>query len=233
MGAPRFGSFLFGSLRGYRRGWLRADLLAGLAVWAVLVPESLAYAVLAGVPHGGGFVGGACGARVVCGVGQLAPPRGGADVGHRGALGGDRRRAHRGPGARGRPDCGTRPGDRPHHHGGRVAASGVSRGVRLAAGAQGLHHRAGADHSDPTATTTYRTPFRTRGARYGRKPTAESPTLPAPVEGDPSVRALPAGDHHALTCHRRPPPTAARSTWLPCSSARRRGSARAARPSAR
>src|SRR4249919_625516 len=50
MGAPRFGSFLFGSLRGYRRGWLRADLVAGLAVWAVLVPESLAYAVLAGVP---------------------------------------------------------------------------------------------------------------------------------------------------------------------------------------
>ena len=38
MGAPRFGSFLFGSLRGYRRAWLRADLLAGLAVWAVLVP---------------------------------------------------------------------------------------------------------------------------------------------------------------------------------------------------
>ena len=50
MGAPRSGSFLFGSLRGYRRGWLRADLVAGLAVWAVLVPESLAYAVLAGVP---------------------------------------------------------------------------------------------------------------------------------------------------------------------------------------
>jgi hypothetical protein len=42
MAAPRFGSFLFGSLRGYRRGWLRADLVAGLAVWAVLVPESLA-----------------------------------------------------------------------------------------------------------------------------------------------------------------------------------------------
>jgi high affinity sulfate transporter 1 len=45
----RFGS-VFGSLRGYRRGWLLADLVAGLAVWAVLVPESLAYAVLAGVP---------------------------------------------------------------------------------------------------------------------------------------------------------------------------------------
>ena len=41
---------LFASLRGYRRTWLTADLLAGLSVWAVLVPESLAYATIAGVP---------------------------------------------------------------------------------------------------------------------------------------------------------------------------------------
>jgi sulfate permease, SulP family len=38
------------SLRPYRRRWLTADLLAGLSVWAVLVPESLAYASIAGVP---------------------------------------------------------------------------------------------------------------------------------------------------------------------------------------
>jgi len=51
MGAPgRFGLVVFGSLRGYRREWVRADVVSGLAVWAVLVPESLAYAVLAGVP---------------------------------------------------------------------------------------------------------------------------------------------------------------------------------------
>ncbi|CCH89351.1 Sulfate transporter [Modestobacter italicus] len=41
---------LLGSLRGYRIGWLRADLVAGVTVWAVLVPESLAYATIAGVP---------------------------------------------------------------------------------------------------------------------------------------------------------------------------------------
>lgn len=41
---------LFASLRGYRRRWLTADLLAGMSVWAVLVPESLAYATIAGVP---------------------------------------------------------------------------------------------------------------------------------------------------------------------------------------
>jgi SulP family sulfate permease len=40
---------LFTSLRGYQRGWLNGDLVAGLTVWAVLVPESLAYATIAGV----------------------------------------------------------------------------------------------------------------------------------------------------------------------------------------
>ncbi len=40
---------LFTSLRGYRREWLNSDLIAGLTVWAVLVPESLAYATIAGV----------------------------------------------------------------------------------------------------------------------------------------------------------------------------------------
>ena len=38
------------SLRGYQRSWVRADLVAGVTVWAVLVPESLAYATIAGVP---------------------------------------------------------------------------------------------------------------------------------------------------------------------------------------
>jgi SulP family sulfate permease len=37
------------ALREYRLRWLRADLLAGLAVWAVLVPQGLAYGELAGL----------------------------------------------------------------------------------------------------------------------------------------------------------------------------------------
>ena len=40
---------LFPSLHGYRTEWLRGDLIAGLTVWAVLVPEALAYASIAGV----------------------------------------------------------------------------------------------------------------------------------------------------------------------------------------
>jgi SulP family sulfate permease len=40
---------VFMSLRGYRTGWLRGDAVAGLTVWAVLVPEALAYASIAGV----------------------------------------------------------------------------------------------------------------------------------------------------------------------------------------
>ncbi|WP_250030219.1 SulP family inorganic anion transporter [Paractinoplanes maris] len=41
---------MFAAIRHYRRPWLRADLLAGATVWAVLIPESLAYATIAGVP---------------------------------------------------------------------------------------------------------------------------------------------------------------------------------------
>jgi len=41
---------VFSSLQGYQGAWLRPDVIAGLTVWAVLVPESLAYASIAGVP---------------------------------------------------------------------------------------------------------------------------------------------------------------------------------------
>ena len=36
-------------LQAYDRGWIRGDVVAGLTVWAVLVPEALAYATIAGV----------------------------------------------------------------------------------------------------------------------------------------------------------------------------------------
>jgi sulfate permease, SulP family len=37
-------------LPGYQRRWLRSDVVAGLTVWAVLVPEGMAYASLARMP---------------------------------------------------------------------------------------------------------------------------------------------------------------------------------------
>ncbi|BBC38397.1 hypothetical protein SGFS_096910 [Streptomyces graminofaciens] len=39
-----------GTLLGYRRSWLRGDLLAGVTVAAYLVPQVMAYAVVAGLP---------------------------------------------------------------------------------------------------------------------------------------------------------------------------------------
>ena len=34
----------------YRREWLLPDVLAGVALWAVMVPEGMAYAGIVGVP---------------------------------------------------------------------------------------------------------------------------------------------------------------------------------------
>src|SRR3954454_18306737 len=37
-------------LRGYDRGWLAGDATAGLTIWALMVPQAMAYAGIAGVP---------------------------------------------------------------------------------------------------------------------------------------------------------------------------------------
>src|SRR5690242_15500389 len=41
---------ILGWLPGYDRRWLAGDAVAALSVWALLVPQSLAYATLAGMP---------------------------------------------------------------------------------------------------------------------------------------------------------------------------------------
>jgi SulP family sulfate permease len=53
----RLGSLLPGVvvLRGYQRGWLRGDVLAGAAVAAYLVPQVMAYAEIAGLPPTAGL----------------------------------------------------------------------------------------------------------------------------------------------------------------------------------
>ena len=42
-------------LPAYDRSWLRPDILAGLTVWALLVPEAMAYASMAGLPPEAGL----------------------------------------------------------------------------------------------------------------------------------------------------------------------------------
>ena len=39
-----------GAARSYRPEWLRSDLVAGLVLAAILVPQGMAYAELAGLP---------------------------------------------------------------------------------------------------------------------------------------------------------------------------------------
>ena len=43
-------------LRGYRKAWLRPDILAGVIVWSVVVPQAVAYAQIAGLPPSAGLV---------------------------------------------------------------------------------------------------------------------------------------------------------------------------------
>ena len=41
---------LLSDLRSYERTWLLRDVAAAVTVWAIVVPESVAYAGIAGVP---------------------------------------------------------------------------------------------------------------------------------------------------------------------------------------
>src|SRR5688572_22452952 len=117
-------------LRGYDRRWLRGDLVAGLTVWAVLVPESLAYESIAGVSPV---------------VGLYAAP--GALILYA-ALGSSRHLVdHR------------RAGDHDQARGAarRVAAARLPRQLHFRAGDQRVHRRARADdHRRPIAEAVQR-----------------------------------------------------------------------------
>jgi sulfate permease, SulP family len=53
---------LVDQLRSYARGWLRGDLVAGVAVAALVVPKALGYAGIAGIPVQNGLYAAAAGA---------------------------------------------------------------------------------------------------------------------------------------------------------------------------
>jgi sulfate permease, SulP family len=55
---------LIGQLRSYDRAWLRGDLVAGIAVAALIVPKNLGYAGIAGIPVQNGLYAAAAGAIV-------------------------------------------------------------------------------------------------------------------------------------------------------------------------
>jgi SulP family sulfate permease len=52
---PKFDAFarvfpILGWLPSYQPGWVRTDVIAGLTLWGILVPEAIAYAAMAGAP---------------------------------------------------------------------------------------------------------------------------------------------------------------------------------------
>ena len=53
---------LVGVLRSYDREWLRGDLIAGVAVAALIIPKNLGYAGIAGIPLQNGLYAAAVGA---------------------------------------------------------------------------------------------------------------------------------------------------------------------------
>jgi SulP family sulfate permease len=53
---------MLGWIRSYDRGWLRGDLIAGVAVAALIVPKNLGYAGIAGIPLQNGLYAAAAGA---------------------------------------------------------------------------------------------------------------------------------------------------------------------------
>src|SRR3974390_1179078 len=57
---PEFNTFarvfpILGWLPRYEPGWLRPDVIAGLTLWGILVPEAIAYAAMAGAPAEAGL----------------------------------------------------------------------------------------------------------------------------------------------------------------------------------
>ena len=59
--APTPSGRIFESLHGYQRAWVSGDLLAGLMLLVIAVPEQLATSRLAGMPPITGFYAFVCG----------------------------------------------------------------------------------------------------------------------------------------------------------------------------
>ena len=71
--------WLFPSLHGYRRGWLRGDALAGLTLAAIAIPEQLATARLIGMPPVTGLIAFLAGTLAIASFGKSRTLSVGAD----------------------------------------------------------------------------------------------------------------------------------------------------------
>ena len=155
MSAPHTRTWwVFGSLSDYQRGWLRPDIIAGLTVWAVLVPEALAYATIAGVPPVVGLyaavpslilyaaagssrhlIVGPMSATAALSAAMIAPLASGDDARFIAlSAAGDR--------------------DRTRRTARRIHAPRIHRILHLRAGSQGIHRRSGAHDHHRSSTQT-------------------------------------------------------------------------------
>ena len=183
---------LFSSLSGYRRSWLRGDLVAGLTVWAVLVPESLAYASIAGVSPVIGLYAAPAALILYAAFGSVAAPRHRSDVGNGCAVRRRCRRPRHGR-SRQRPRVHrrARSHDRTVRLARRIVPPRIPRQLHLRARAQGLHHRHGADDhhgSGPQAARHRTSRRRLLRAALGRAQSSRRHARPDPRGGSGVAR---------------------------------------------
>ena len=136
-------------LRTYRRKWLGSDLVAGLVVTTLLVPQGMAYAELAGLPPITGLYTTVHGPARLRGVRPVPGPGAGPglvpradDRRHPAAAGRRRRRPRAGRGLR----LGAGADGRGDHGAGRGVPARVRGGPALPADPDRLHERAGPHH---------------------------------------------------------------------------------------
>ena len=69
----------------YDRAWLTVDVIAGLTLWGLVVPEAMAYAGIAGLPPQAGLYTLLAALLVYALAGHVAPSGGAGHLGHGGA----------------------------------------------------------------------------------------------------------------------------------------------------
>jgi len=137
-------------LRSYRAGWLRSDVMAGLILTALLVPQGMAYAELAGLPPITGLY-----TSILCLAGYAVfGPSKVLVLGPDSSLGPMIAAciiplvAANGSRSRGRVRLRARPDGRGDHRAGRGFQARVRRGPAVQTHPDRLHERPGIDHRE-------------------------------------------------------------------------------------